>query len=87
MMRQRDEKVTMLGRELDILMRERQTLLQVVGATAALIASSTAASANGRCKSADLVATHDQCLAGRNLARCACRGKRRDRGGRECCQH
>ena len=38
-MRQRSEKATMLGRELDILMGERQTLLQVVGAAAALVAS------------------------------------------------
>lgn len=38
-MRQGNERKTMLGRELELLMSERQTLLQVVGATAALIAS------------------------------------------------
>ena len=38
-MRHRSEKLSMLGRELELLMGERQTLLQVVGATAALIAS------------------------------------------------
>lgn len=38
-MRHRSEKITMLGRELEILMGERHKLLQVVGASAALIAS------------------------------------------------
>lgn len=38
-MRHRSEKITMLGRELEILMSERHKLLQVVGASAALIAS------------------------------------------------
>jgi hypothetical protein len=51
-------KAILLGRELEILMRERQTLLQVVGATAALIASSRQpASAIGAVKPADLVAS------------------------------
>lgn len=35
----RNEETRMLGRELDILMGERQTLLEVAGAAAALIAS------------------------------------------------
>lgn len=38
-MGQRNERTMMLGRELELLMRERQALLQVVGAAAALIAS------------------------------------------------
>ncbi|HMW17762.1 MAG TPA: hypothetical protein PKN13_07935 [Accumulibacter sp.] len=38
-MRQHSEQKSMLGRELEILMGERQKLLQVVGASAALIAS------------------------------------------------
>lgn len=57
-MRQRDEKITMLGRELELLMRERQTLLQVVGATAALIASlDSRLLPTGAVKSADLVSS------------------------------
>jgi len=57
-MRQRSEKVTMLGRELDILMGERQVLLQVVGATAVLIASLDSRHLPAAAmKSADLVAT------------------------------
>lgn len=35
----RDDEITMLRRELEMLMGERQTLLQVAGASAALIAS------------------------------------------------
>ena len=38
-MRRRHERIALLGRELELLMGERQTLLQIVGATAALIAS------------------------------------------------
>lgn len=57
-MRQHSERVTMLSRELDILMGERQSLLQVVGATAALIASLDSSHLPiGAVKSADLVAT------------------------------
>ena len=48
----------MLGHELDILMGERQTLLKVVGATAALIASlDSRLLPPGAMQSADLVAT------------------------------
>ena len=55
-MRHRDEKITMLGRELELLMSERQTLLQVVGASAALIASlDSSLLPEGAVKSADLV--------------------------------
>ncbi|WP_313951465.1 hypothetical protein [Accumulibacter sp.] len=57
-MRQHSERVSMLSRELDILMGERQSLLQVVGATAALIASlDSRLLPLGAVKSADLVAT------------------------------
>ena len=38
-MGRRHERIALLGRELELLMGERQTLLQIVGATAALIAS------------------------------------------------
>lgn len=58
MTRQRANKVSMLGHELDILMGERQALLKVVGATAALIASlDTRLLPSGAVESADLVAT------------------------------
>ncbi|WP_291991813.1 hypothetical protein [Candidatus Accumulibacter sp. ACC003] len=57
-MRQRSEKVSMLGSELEILMSERQALLQVVGAAAALIASlDSRLLPPAAMKSADLVAT------------------------------
>lgn len=57
-MRHRSEKLSMLGRELELLMGERQTLLQVVGATAALIASLDSSHLPlGAVKSADLVAS------------------------------
>lgn len=57
-MRRRNERTSMLGRELELLMGERQTLLQVVGATAALIASLDSRQLPlGAVKSADLVAS------------------------------
>lgn len=57
-MRHREEKASMLGRELDILMAERQVLLQIVGASAALIASfDSGLLPPAAVKSADLVAT------------------------------
>lgn len=57
-MRHRSEKLSMLGRELELLMGERQTLLQVVGATAALIASLDSSHLPlGAVKPADLVAS------------------------------
>ncbi len=56
-MRHRTERATMLGRELDILMNERQTLLQVVGAGAALVATlDSALLPSAAVKSADLLA-------------------------------
>ena len=57
-MSHRSEKLSMLGRELELLMGERQTLLQVVGATAALIASLDSSHLPlGAVKPADLVAS------------------------------
>jgi hypothetical protein len=49
-MRHRNDKITMLGRELELLMGERQTLLQVVGASAALIASLDSSLLAGGCR-------------------------------------
>ena len=54
----RDQEIVMLRRELEMLMSERQTLLRVVGATAALIASLDSKRLPvGAVESADLVAT------------------------------
>ena len=54
----RDEEIVMLRRELEMLMGERQTLLRVVGATAALIASLNSKHLPvGAVEAADLVAT------------------------------
>ncbi|MBL8397447.1 MAG: hypothetical protein JNL84_04765 [Candidatus Accumulibacter sp.] len=57
-MRQHSEQKSMLGRELEILMGERQKLLQVVGASAALIASLDSRQLpRAALQSADLVVT------------------------------
>ena len=57
-MRQRAKDTSLLSHELDLLMGERQSLLKVVGATAALIASlDTRLLPPGAVESADLVAT------------------------------
>ena len=54
----RDQEIVMLRRELEIFMGERQTLLRVVGAAAALIASRDSKRLPvGAVESADLVAT------------------------------
>lgn len=54
----RDEEIALLRRELEMLMGERQNLLQVVGATAAMIASLDSKRLPvGAIESADLVAT------------------------------
>jgi hypothetical protein len=54
----RDQEILMLRRELEMLMGERQTLLRVVGASAALIASLDSKRLPvGAVESADLVAT------------------------------
>lgn len=64
----RDEEITMLRRELEMLMGERQTLLQVVGATAALIASLDSKRLPvGAVESADLVATTINALSEETL--------------------
>jgi len=57
-MRRRDGVASLLGQEIEILMRERQRLLQVVGATAALIASlDTRDLPSASVRAADLVAS------------------------------
>ncbi|WP_319239877.1 hypothetical protein [uncultured Propionivibrio sp.] len=60
----REQEILMLRRELEILMGERQTLLRVVGAAAALIASLESKHLPVRAvESADLVATSINSLA------------------------
>ncbi len=67
-MPQRDDEITMLRRELEMLMGERQTLLQVVGATAALIACLDSKRLPvGAVESADLVATTINALSEETL--------------------
>ncbi len=64
----RDQEILMLRRELEILMNERQTLLRVVGATAALIASLNSKHLPlGAVESADLVATSINALSEETL--------------------
>lgn len=54
----REQEILMLRRELEILMGERQTLLRVVGAAAALVASLDSKRLPlGAIESADLLAT------------------------------
>jgi hypothetical protein len=54
----RDKEITLLSRELEILMNERQSLLRVVGASAALIASLDSKRLPlGAVEAADMVAT------------------------------
>lgn len=54
----RDQEITMLRRELELLMGERQALLRVVGASAVMIASlDTGRLPVGALESADVVAT------------------------------
>lgn len=64
----RDQEIVMLRRELEILMGERQNLLRVVGATAALIASLDSKRLPlGAVESADLVATSINALSEETL--------------------
>ena len=64
----RDQEIVMLRRELEIFMGERQTLLRVVGATAALIASLNSKHLPvGAVESADLVATSINTLSEETL--------------------
>ena len=54
----RDQEIRLLSRELEILMNERQSLLRVVGASAALIASLDSKRLPlGAVEAADMVAT------------------------------
>ena len=64
----RDQEITLLRRELEILMGERQHLLKVVGATAALIACLDSKRLPlGAVESADLVATSINALSEETL--------------------
>ncbi|WP_301101879.1 hypothetical protein [Propionivibrio sp.] len=64
----RDQEIIMLRRELEILMSERQTLLRVVGSTAALIACLDSKRLPvGAVESADLVATSINALSEETL--------------------
>ena len=64
----RDQEIIMLRRELEMLMGERQTLLRVVGSTAALIASLDSKHLPvGAVESADLVATSINALSEETL--------------------
>jgi len=62
-MPQRDQEITMLRRELEMLMSERQSILRVVGASAALIACLDSKHLPvGAVEAADVVATSINCL-------------------------
>jgi hypothetical protein len=64
----RDQEIVMLRRELEILMGERQTLLRVVGSSAALIASLDSKHLPvGAVESADQVATSINALSEETL--------------------
>lgn len=64
----RDQEITMLRHEVELLMGERQTLLRVVGSTAALIASLNSKHLPiGAVESADLVATSINALSEETL--------------------
>jgi hypothetical protein len=67
-MPKREQEITMLRRELEIFMGERQHLLKVVGATAALIACLDSKRLPlGAVESADLVATSINALSEETL--------------------
>ena len=64
----RDQEIVMLRRQLELLMSERQTLLRVVGSTAALIASLDSKHLPvGAVEAADLVATSINSLSEETL--------------------
>lgn len=64
----RDQEITLLRRELEMLMAERQALLRVVGASAALIASLDSKRLPvGAIEAADMVATSINGLAEETL--------------------
>lgn len=67
-MPKRDEEIALLRRELEILMSERQTILRVVGASAALIACLDSKRLPvGAVEAADVVATMINCLSEETL--------------------
>lgn len=62
-MPQRDQEIRLLRREIELMMGERQALLRVVGAAAALIASLDSKQLPvGAVEAADMVATSINCL-------------------------
>lgn len=64
----RDNEITMLRRELEMLMSERQFILRVVGASAALIACLDSKRLPvGAIEAADVVATSINCLSEETL--------------------
>lgn len=67
-MPKRDQEIALLREELEMLMRERQFLLRVVGASAALIASLDSKRLPvGAVEAADVVATTINCLSEETL--------------------
>jgi hypothetical protein len=67
-MPQRDQEIALLREELEMLMRERQSLLRVVGASAALIASLDSKRLPvGAVEAADVVATGINALSEETL--------------------
>lgn len=64
----RDEEIALLRRELELLMGEREALLRIVGASAALIASLESNRLPvGAVEAADVVATSINCLSEETL--------------------
>ena len=64
----RDHEITLLRRELEMLMSERQSILRVVGAAAALIACLDSKRLPiGAIEAADVVATSINCLSEETL--------------------
>lgn len=64
----RDQEIAMLRRELEMLMGERQSILRVVGAAAALIACLDSKRLPvGAIEAADVVATSINCLSDETL--------------------
>ncbi|QRM19165.1 hypothetical protein GBK02_07050 [Dechloromonas sp. TW-R-39-2] len=67
-MPQRDQEIALLREELEMLMRERQAILRVVGISAALIASLDSKRLPvGAVEAADMLATSINCLSEETL--------------------
>lgn len=67
-MPQRDQEIALLRREIEMLMNERQSILRVVGASAALIACLDSKRLPvGAVEAADVVATSINCLSEETL--------------------